>query len=149
MVQCLILNQASLSYGPGSVTHLNCINILPPFKCTAIRRENLSNVGLPALVLLRAGVLLKQSSLVGNGPWATSAAIGNIKHCGDGRYGAVVMLRDRDLRHQGGKAVYLRLRDCGQERAGVRPVTWTHWDLEDKDSWSITSYVLYYSYAGN
>lgn len=39
--------------------------------------QNLSHVGLPALVLLRAGVLLKQSCLVGESPRSTSAAVGH------------------------------------------------------------------------
>lgn len=111
-------------------------------KCTVVRREDLSNVGLPALVLLRAGVLFKQSCLVGDGPWAAPT---NIHDHGDGRYGSVAMLRDRDVRNHGGETVYLRLRDGGQEGAGVRPVPWIHRDLEDKEKGpSITAVLLSY-----
>ena len=100
--------------------------------CVMITRQNLSNVGLPAWVLLGAGVPLKQSCLVGDSPRDAPAAVGDFQNRGDGRYGAVAMVRQRDLRHQGREAVYLGLRDGGQERTGVRPVTCAHVNLDHK-----------------
>lgn len=75
--------------------------------------NNLSHVSLPALVLLGEGVLLKQFSLVGEAP--------SICLIQDRCYGyccGVTLLRD--VRHRGGAAIQLTLRDCGQQGPGVR-----------------------------
>lgn len=101
-------------------------------KCTTAVRGNLSDVGFPALVLLRAGVLFKQTRLVGNVSRDAPPAVCYIQHCGCCHSSVIVGPGDRDIRDQGGEAVHTRLRDGGQEGVGVRPVAWIHWELEGK-----------------
>lgn len=75
--------------------------------------NNLSNVSLPALVLLRKKVLLKLSTLVGRAP--------SIYVIQDGCYGyccSVMLLRD--VSHCSVVTVQLILRDGSQQGTGVR-----------------------------
>lgn len=74
--------------------------------------NNLSNISLPALVLLRKAVLLKQRTLVGRAP-------STIYVIQDGCYGYCCGVRlHRD--HCGVATVQLMLRDGSQQRSGVR-----------------------------
>lgn len=76
--------------------------------------NNLSNVSLPALVLLRKKVLLKLSTLVGRAP-------STIYVIQDGCYGyccGVMLLKD--VSHCSVVTVQLMLRDGSQQGTGVR-----------------------------
>lgn len=87
---------------------------------------NLSNISLPALVLLRKGVLLKQSTLVGRAP-------STIHVIQDSCYGyccGITLLRD--VSHWSVVTVQLMLRDGSQQGTGVREVSWSCLKLEHK-----------------
>lgn len=61
---------------------------------------NLSDVGFPALVLLRTGVLFKQTRLVGTVSIAVPPTIGYVQHCGHCHSSVIVGPGDRDVRNQ-------------------------------------------------
>lgn len=76
--------------------------------------NNLSNISLPALVLLRKGVLLKQRTLVGRVP-------STIYVIQEGCYGYCCGIRLlRDVSHCGVVTIQLMLRDSSQQWSGVR-----------------------------
>lgn len=100
---------------------------------TCMLGNDLSNVGLPALVLLGEGVLLKQSGLVGEAPSTTCLSQ-------DSCYGysrGVMLLSDGS--HCRWVTPQLVLRDGSQQGTGVREVTWRHLKLEHKCSQIITT----------
>lgn len=95
--------------------------------------NDLSNVGLPALVLLGEGVLLKQSGLVGEAPSMTCL----IQDSCYG-YSCGVMLLGH-VGHCRWVTPQLVLRDGSQQGAGVGEVPWRHLKLEYKSSQVITT----------
>lgn len=90
--------------------------------------NNLSNVCLPALVLLRKGVLLKQSTLVGRAP----STINVIQDSCYGYCCRVMLLGD--VSHCSAVAVRRMLRDGSQQGTGVREVSWSCLKLKHKYS---------------
>lgn len=103
--------------------HPNRSTYLRAQTLTCMLGNDLSNVGLPALVLLGEGVLLKQSGLVGEAPSMTCL----IQDSCYGYSRGVVLLSH--VSHCGWVTPQLVLRDGGQQGAGVREVTWRHLKL--------------------
>lgn len=113
--------------------HPNQSTSLTAQTLTCMLGNDLSNVGLPALVLLGEGVLLKQSGLVGEAPSTTCLSQ-------DSCYGysrGVMLLSDGS--HCRWVTPQLVLRDGSQQGTGVREVTWRHLKLEHKCSQIITT----------
>lgn len=110
--------------------HPNKSTCLTAQTLTCMLGNDLSNVGLPALVLLGEGVLLKQSGLVGEAPSSTCL----IQDSCYG-YSCGVMLLS-DVSHSRWVTPQLMLWDGSQQGAGVGEVTWRHLKLEYKCSQS-------------
>lgn len=100
-----------------------CIRDIHKCVCVFVCLWNLSNIGLPALVLLRSCIFLKRNCLVGCSNQA-APVVDEVDCCADGCHGTVVMLRHRDPWYLG--------RETGYGGAGVSPVTWTHMRLKEK-----------------